>query len=275
MAKANAVTKAEQLVAQERLAEAREMLLDAGYVARLDPEAQAAYEKLIPAGETLKKHLAGAFDQLRASGAPARLKAAKWLSREALKAYSRDRKEWMGDPRATGPLIAALDDEDQKVVAEAATALAMIIVRYFRDLRAFPALARLLQNPQKEVRLFAARAIGYLGHKDRWTALLPLLQDGVAKVRNEICLAVMGAARRGELGSADKKKLLRPLIAALDDDDGEVRRAAANAILDLRDAAALPALEQQLAKEKDREIKANLKRVVAVLGGAPDPYAGS
>lgn len=265
------VKQAKELIKQNRAEQARALLLKHGFIQATDAAAQKAFFDLLPPSEQLARQLAGPLKQLRDSSAAARLKAARALYNEARKETSTKRAAWMADPRTTAPLIAALTDEDPRVAEEAAGALAEIIIRYFPDQRAFPALARALRHPRKEMRLNAARSISLLRHKDRWQVLLPLLADKTADVRQEVCMVVTDAAMRGDLSARERRELRPAMLRALQDKDSEVRLLAANALREIGDPSITADLQRALAQEKNREVRADLARALAVSRGEPDP----
>jgi HEAT repeat protein len=272
MDSAKAIAEAKRLLKKGELETARELLLAAGFVDRLDPDAQLAYERLVPAPASLTQQLSGILDDLGSKQPRVRERAARKLSAVARKEFSLHTKEWLGDPRATGRVFAALDDADDRVVQHAVVAAAMTIIRYLRDLRAFEPLARLLDHPKPEVRFWAVRGAARLRHKERWKVLLPMLSDDSSKVRLEICKGIMASADTEKPGAAVRAQMIAALMPALDDREPGVRECAANALLALGERKVVAELRVRLGAEPDDEVRENLERVIAVLEGAPDPY---
>jgi HEAT repeat protein len=122
------------------------------------------------------------------------------------------------DPRAVESLMAALKDKGERVRVEAAQALGRI-----KDPRAVQALMVLLRdNDSPSVRIGAARALGAMGDSRALEDLEAAFRDKNAGVR----LAAVGA-----LKDINGPGVVKPLIAALNDVSGEVRRVAGEALL--------------------------------------------
>jgi HEAT repeat protein len=226
----NTISKAKTLLAAERVDEARELLLENGFIERLDSEIQAAYEQLIPLSKALQEQLSGPLASLRSKQAATRSKAADQIGREARKEWSSDRKVWLADPRTTGPLIKALDDVDDKVVEVAAAAIAAIARGYFPDLRAFDPLAKLLSSPKKNVRLYAVLGISSLHHPDRWKLLLNMTTDKVTDVRRTVCRSMVAYLPKSKLSPALRAKLIAAITPLQSDPDGVVKKVAGNVL---------------------------------------------
>src|SRR5258708_7661881 len=128
----------------------------------------------------------------------------------------------IGDERAVEPFIVALQDQNMWVRRAVAVTLGTI-----GDARAVEPLVTALQDENEDVRYTAAEALGKIGDVRAVEALIAALQD-----RNWVVRRV-AAASLGKIGDA---RAVKPLTAALQ--DGEVRRAAAQAIGQLRDAHA-------------------------------------
>jgi HEAT repeat protein len=258
------IPEAEQLIAQNRMLEARDLLLEAGYQ-NLDKKAQDAYNRLIPLSDILKEQLAGPLKQLKSSDSAERLRAARAISRQALKMPTRERSAWLKDPRTMSPLIEALEDCNSRVVEEAVIAVEEIIRRYYRDRRAYPQLVRLLQSKSATTRYWAVEGVGLLGGKDSLEEILPLLKDHAVKVRSQVCSIVTNLAMLRQLPDRLKQRLEAPMIEALYDNAHEVRSAAACALREIGSRSALPDLEKVLAKEKQRRRKDDFATAIAAI----------
>jgi len=131
--------------------------------------------------------------KLKDGSAPARFTAANKLGK-------------LGDRKAVLPLIAALDDEDDKVLDNVIFALGEL-----GDARAVPHLVRVLgRNKSERARKSAAKALGMLGSRDAVDALIAALKDTDFKVRKS-------AAR--SLGQIGDRKAVPALKSAMNDPD--------------------------------------------------------
>jgi HEAT repeat protein len=225
----NVVARAKQLVASKKIDEARKLLLDEGFVQRSDRAVQAAYLELIPPADA-KPELNEPLRRLASSDPDVRYKAIQAISREMFQESSIPRQAWASDPRVTTVLIDALEDEDKRVVEEAAGVLAVIVGRYFADLRAFEPLVPLLESGRKQTRVNAVAAIGKLSHQDRWRVLLPMFKDKAAEVRRSAVRQVVFNGADGSIPGdvlPDVKSELRRLLT---DKDASTKTMAKTAI---------------------------------------------
>jgi HEAT repeat protein len=192
----NVIAQARQLLSSKKAGEAKKLLLDQGFVQESDPATQSAYLELIPPTNA-KPELKEPLRRLSSSDRDVRYKAIQVISREMFKESSIERQEWASDPRTTAVLIGLLQDEDKRVVEEVSGILAVILGKYFADLRAFEPLVRLLASGRKQTRVNAVVAIGRLLHPDRWRVLQTMLRDKATEVRRA---AVRQVAIRGAEG---------------------------------------------------------------------------
>lgn len=142
----------------------------------------------------------------------------------------------LGDRRALRHLLAALNDPDPQLRAEAARSIGT-----FDSPRAVPFLARTLRgDPDGDTRLAAAYALGLINGERAIDALLEAVTDvgEAARVRGMAAEALARTARA-----------VPTLIAALADPLVEVRFWAAFALGQTGDPAALPALERLAATD--------------------------
>lgn len=162
-----------------------------------------------------------------------------------------------GDPRAAAPLAALLDDGMvQRDVEDALQALGP---------HAVPALCAALQDEkEKELRRRAAEMLGKIADRD---AVDPLIRALAADPEPGVRSAAAEA-----LGLIADPRAARPLLAALDSGSDEwVRTKAASALGKLRSMQAVPALIELLDDDID-----DLRRAAAqALGEIRDPRAAA
>jgi HEAT repeat protein len=163
----------------------------------------------------------------------------------------------MASPAAVPALLAALSDPERDVRAAAARSLGRLdaveaveplvyaLVRH--DVpravggqallaiggAALPALARLTEDEEADVRALAIELTGLLGDASHASAIVGTLHDSSAEVRAKAARAL------GRLGAEEHTS---ELVAALDDRIPFVRVAAANALAAVGDRDAVPAL---------------------------------
>jgi HEAT repeat protein len=151
-----------------------------------------------------KTQLQEAVKELGSADPKSRAAAAKTLLSAGLREFTGVRKEVLGSDEAWTALLHALSDSDGKAVECATGALAQVIGRYRRELTAFEPMRALLTHKNKQIRIFAVRGLAHLDHPERWTALMPLLDDKVEAVRKEVVLAMVNHAK--EMSPADRAK---------------------------------------------------------------------
>jgi HEAT repeat protein len=180
-----------------------------------------------------------ALRKLRDPDPVVRLRAAKWLAKQALGETSNEVEAWIANAQAMSPIIAALDDQDPKVAEEAVIAVAEFTRRYFRhhrapggpvrpdpDDRAYPCVVRLFQAKSIQTRAWAIEATGWLRGARCINDILPMLQDKAARVRNSVLGVVWDAYEETRPDAATRERLLAAIRPLLKDKDGEVRSTA-------------------------------------------------
>jgi HEAT repeat protein len=169
----------------------------------------------------------------------------------------------MGDNRAVEPLIVALKDERYNAIRRsAAEALGKI-----KDSRAVEHLIVLLGNEDTDARIGAAEALGEIGDPRAVEPLIVALQDdwSFTDVAAEA------------LGQIKDRRAIKPLVAALRNESGNLRHAAAEALEkidpDWRSSEyAKAALSEAIAAMKDDESDVR-EGAVWALGELKDPRA--
>jgi HEAT repeat protein len=146
------------------------------------------------------------------------------------------------DPRAVGPVIAALKDEDRNVREDAAIALGKI-----GDPSAVQPLIGVLNDFSVMVKIAAVNALGNLKDQSAVGPVSGLLQDRDPRVR------VYSALNLGELKDP---KSLDALNTALNDLNEDVRLVAAGAMCFMEDSRGIEPLLAALKKaDTDEEVK--------------------
>jgi HEAT repeat protein len=139
----------------------------------------------------------------------------------------------IGDKKAIQPLLSALKDPEAEVRIAACLALGL-----FKDPSTFDEITNVLLDDEKiEVRQAAANALGYTGHAAALPFLMEALRDSYwwyerEHAAGDLLLAIekMGAVA------------VEPLIEALQDKEGTVRKFAANLLGRIGDARAIEPL---------------------------------
>ena len=134
----------------------------------------------------------------------------------------------LGSGKSVGPLLRAARDESSAVRQSARDALVRI------GCPAAPAVARVLRDPNPQVRWTAALMLGKMASEQGATALVEALSDGDWMVRNEAAVAL---ARTGS------DKCVPPLKALLQGQNAELSLAAAWVLAEIQAPRSAPYLQ--------------------------------
>lgn len=254
----SASDRASELLKAERPHEAREVLLMAGYIEGDDDRARAMFLSHFPPEGVLAEMLNTVYREIQSPSAATRLRAMRQLRNEMARQSPRGRHRWMRDPRASGPITAALDDDDPKVVRDAMHALTHLSRRYFPDLRAREPLRKKVMAKDSTVRVRAGEALAYLRDEVALEYLVPLLLDKVEDVRHRAYKAVgavvyefspLMTGKQLKLGVKARQAWQERMELALAGPDYLVREFAAGILAAIGGNAVLPILERALETE--------------------------
>lgn len=182
------IHKAEKLLALGRGREARELLLQEGYVKQLHATIQEAYLNLIPESAECVREQQGSFKDLFDKNVAQRVNASSYIFKEARREFSASR-EWLGDPRMIDLLFKALQDNEVKVIENITGALWMISHggRYNSDLRIYSKLLDLVTYDHSEIVRYAALGLQNYTLTSKYQILLAVLpKQTVSKTAKEI-----------------------------------------------------------------------------------------
>jgi HEAT repeat protein len=269
------IALAKKLLAAGKTEEAQSLLLDEGYVRRLEPAIQKAYLRLIPVGATLRAVLDEMYRGLTDSDPKVRLKAATQIAREFNKTYLRDKVRWMRDPRASGPLIDAAHDPDGKVSERALGALSRLVCKYFPDRRALPVFLTNLADKRQQFRAFAISGLGCLRDEALLTHLVDLLQNGTDDDRLAVCSLIWGLStetihhanqRPMEWSAVGRKFWREKLTTTLKHPRIELRKCAARALANLGDRQTIGPLQAARDVERDEDTAYYMDEALKAIG---------
>jgi HEAT repeat protein len=254
------IKTAKKFLADGNVARARDLLLDEGYVKRLDPEIQKAFLRLIPASTTLRTMLAEVYKGIANRNPDIRLDAITKLTREFSRATLRDKARWMRDPR---------------VSARALAALSKLVGKYFQDLRSLPIALAKLKDQKQNIRDSAISIIGCLRREDLLKYLVEPLEHGTEKDRTEVCGQIYGwseavtwdNALQGPLkwNGRSRRFWEGRMSMALRDPAVSVRKNAARALKQLGSSGSLPALQSAYRSEQDRDTRFYLDLAISSI----------
>jgi HEAT repeat protein len=268
------IASAKRLVAADMIAEAQNLLLEEGYVKRLEPAIQKAYLRLVPVSPTLREMLDEVYRDLDDPSPDVRFKAVTKIAREFNKERLRDKTRWMRDPRASEPLIKAADDPDTRVSERALGTLARLVCKYFPDQRTLPAFRAKLTDQRQETRTFAVSGIAGLRHEELLEDLVDLLDRGTEKDRSDVSAQIWGASIETfhntnqhpiEWSEPGRRFWRDKMIGALRDPFVNVTKHAARALMGLGDRNAILALRAARDAEDDADVAYEMDRAIAGL----------
>ena len=154
------------------------------------------------------------------------------------------------------PLTNQLDSGNATVRRNAAWAIGELTNMFGQRDAAVPRLISLLSDGDPWVRMAAARALGELRHRSAVPALIANLADDNARVR-ELAIWALSELK-------DRSAVLALCNVLLADLSAEVRRGAAEALGEIRDAQALPFLRQAL---KDPAVQVRAEWAISEIEG--------
>ncbi|HEX5833580.1 MAG TPA: HEAT repeat domain-containing protein, partial [Pyrinomonadaceae bacterium] len=154
------------------------------------------------------------------------------------------------------PLTNQLDSGNATVRRNAAWAIGELTNMLGQRDAAVPRLISLLTDGDPWVRMAAARALGELRHRSAVPALIANLADDNARVR-ELAIWALSELK-------DRSAVLALCNVLLADLSAEVRRGAAEALGEIRDAQALPFLRQAL---KDPAVQVRAEWAISEIEG--------
>ncbi len=262
------------MLARGNVREAHDLLLDEGYVERLQPEVQEAFLKLVPINPTLRAMLDGVYQELDASTRDVRFKALTQLAREFAREHLRDNVRWMRDPRASEPLIKAVFDPDRKIYDRALIVLSRLVCKYFPDQRSLQAFLLRLADRKQETRNRAISGIGCLRREQVLSHLVDLMDHGTDRDRAEVSRQVWGLSYETwdhmnqhpiEWTEAGRRLWKDKMVAALRDSYVDVRKSAARALQGLGTHDTLSALQAARSAEQNEDVRFYLDETIAAI----------
>lgn len=257
-----------------KLDEVQGLLLDEGFVKRLDPTIQEAYFKLIPINPTLREMLDEVYVGLNDPSQKIRFKAVTQLLREFAKERLRGNFRWMRDPRASDPIIKAVSDPDSKVSQRALRALSRLVCQYFPDQRAAPAFLSKLSDRKQETRVDAISGIGCLRQEELLEYLVPLIDRGTDEDRAAVSGQIWGLSFETfghmnqhpiEWSDSGRHFWKEKMIGALGDTYVQVRKHAARALVKLGNGKTIHALQAARDVEGDADAAFYMDDAIAAL----------
>jgi len=206
------IAQARGLLSEGKTADAKNLLLEKGYIEKSDAEIQKRFAELIPESPELSKEKQESLKKLFDADSKVRAKAADFIHRQALKSNHKLIESWQKDPRTIDILFDALADENPKVVAETTGALGAIARRYFRDLRIYAKLLEILKLKNKDAVYYAALHLDHYRIDSKWDELLEILED---KTTPKIAGAILGNINNSSEISQSRKEILKERLTKL------------------------------------------------------------
>ncbi|MGB0911753.1 MAG: HEAT repeat domain-containing protein [Nitrospirales bacterium] len=272
------ICSAKKLVMSGKIDEAQNLLLDEGYVKRLELTIQKAYLQLIPIGSTLHDMLEEVYKGLDDSHQNIRFKALTQLTREFAQACPRNNVRWMRDPRASEPIIKAALDPNRKIFDRALIALSTLVCKYFPDQQALTVFQLRLTDPKQETRNRAISGIACLRREEALRHLVDLIDCGTDQDRAEVVRQIWGLFDETlesmnqypiEWSEAGCRFWRDKIVAALHDSHVLVRKHAARALKSLGDRTTLPALHAARDTEYDEDTAFYIDDTIVALKERP------
>ncbi len=220
----------------------------------------ALHAALADGSENLRAGAAAALGQIAdPAAAPALLQVLESDPDGDVRAAAAEALGKIGDRNSLDGLRRALDDQSERVRKQAVAALGRL-----KDAKTCGALLQLLHSGTREVREACALALGEIGDRSAVSGLVQALQDGDERYD------VRRAAARS-LGLLGDAAAIEPLRAALSDDDTEVRYAAAEALIGIKDTASIPLIVDMVKRFEGGSFPYDVIGALGTLGGSAVP----
>jgi HEAT repeat protein len=268
------IASAKKLLASGRVHEAHNLLLDEGYVNRLQTKIQQAFLTLIPIDPTLKAMLDGVYQDLADPRPDVRFKALTQLAREFAREHLRDKVRWMRDPRASEPIIKAALDSNRKIYDRALIVLLRLTCKYFPDQRSLPAFLLRLTDREQETRIRAIGGIGCLRREELLVHLIDFIDHGTDLERAEVSGQIWGLSIEAwenmnlhpiQWTDVGRRFWENKMVVALRDSCADVRKNAVRALKGLGTPDTLAALQAARSVEHDEEVCFYLDEAIAAI----------
>ncbi len=206
--------QAREFISQNKLEDARELLLLNGYINHHEKAIQKAYLELIPERLPLNEKLSRDSLNLFSEDPAIRIKAASSINGVSRGNWTKELKYCLADPRTISLLLKTLED-NEKVLFYSINSLGMIGQRYdYNDYRIFDALVGLYKKDVADkLKIAIAQAIPQFTSEVGWRITMETLRCKPAKLaRLTVGLAV---ARYGESMRTELKQLfIDPLVTS-------------------------------------------------------------
>jgi len=156
--------------------EARDILLNSGFIDNKNVELQNAFYDIFPPSKEFLKEVNSSFKNLFSDDVSIRRKTSSYLEKQPRKSMNGYLQLWLKDPRTIDLLLKALDDNDAKVLENIILCLGNIADRYnYNDLNIYHKLVDLYDKVSDNLKITIAQSIGSFHIKDKWDIILKTL----------------------------------------------------------------------------------------------------
>jgi HEAT repeat protein len=215
--------------------------------------------------EAAKYDPAPYFLQLASADAAVRLRAARWLAKQAHGEVHGFTQYWLKDPTTVARVLPCLNDADPLVVEELVGALnVMASPRYGnRNDAVIPQAIELLKSDRHNTRIRSAMLLMNFEDESLETPLRALFADPKKEVRSVVISEIRGPALRWSPAAQERLRL--HALEALSDRAVEVRCAAAKLLASVGKSADIATMKQGLKDVKGANWRQDYKESIWVL----------
>ncbi|MCD8455097.1 hypothetical protein LNJ08_11920 [Tenacibaculum finnmarkense genomovar ulcerans] len=140
--------------------EARDLLLDNGFIRGKNEELQKAYHEIFPSNKSLEKELNGVLKEIQSKDEIIKLKASKFLEKAPREEVGMDSKLWLKEPKTIEILCNALENEsNEKVMENLILCLGNIASRYgYDDIAVFERIVSKYEKSSNSLKIIIAQS---------------------------------------------------------------------------------------------------------------------
>lgn len=157
--------------------EARDLLLDNGFIKYKDIKIQKAYFELFGDNQALESELKKSLNDIKSSNEDIRLTAAKGLEKTVRAEVNMNLKLWLKDPRTIDILSTVIDTEkNEKILENIILCLGNLATRYeYKDLDVFKKITSKFEEASTRLKIIIAQSCIKYPTDEKWVYIFTVL----------------------------------------------------------------------------------------------------
>ena len=177
--------------------EARELFYEHTYLKKIEEEHDKLFNKLFSLPKELEEELEKSLKEIKSKDESIRLKASRYLQREAYNTTYFITERWLAHPLTIKIVIEALEkEENKKIIPYLVMALGMIAMRYkFKDLRIYEAVKPFFYDKKrtsKEIKIRVMNTLCKFENPEKWEYVYEVLKNKPNELAFKIIDIIIG-----------------------------------------------------------------------------------